>query len=182
MSTAWRWCGLVLVAGASVLAVSSGPWTIAGAFATGMLVHLSLRTDMRWMLGASTPVVMFGAVLIGLQWLGGKVDLRVPLRVIAIFALSTAAARLVPLPGLRLVQTGSRWRVPVLFLFFVRHFSAILIGEVKRTFQARALCVSSNFNRSGIRSLAWATTAVFRRCFDRAERFYAAQMVGGFEE
>jgi len=100
MSTAWRWCGLVLIAAASVLAVSSGPWTIAAAFATGMLVHLSLRTDMRWMLGASVPVVMFGAVLIGLQWLGRNVDLRVPLRVIAIFALSTATdSSRIPLEG-----------------------------------------------------------------------------------
>jgi hypothetical protein len=182
MSTIWRWSRLLPIAAVSVLALTSGPWIIAGACAAGMLAHVSLRTDMRWMLGASVPTIMFGAVLVGLQRLGGNVDLRVPLRVIAVFLLSTAAARLIPVPDLQLVRRGSRWRVPVLFLFFVRHFATILIGEVRRTFQARALCVSSNLNRSGLQSLAWATVAVFRRCFDRAERFYAAQMLSGFEE
>jgi hypothetical protein len=114
--------------------------------------------------------------------MGGGVDIRVALRTVAIFALSTAAARLLPPPGLASLAPGTRRRAPVLFLFFVRHFASILIGEAMRTYQARALCVASNWSRSGFESLAWATVAVFRRSLGRAERFYAAQLVGGFEE
>lgn len=182
MRTACRWVGLLMLAAAAVLALSFGPGMLVGAIAAGLSVHVALGTGARAMLRASVPIAIFAALLTGFQWLGNAVDVRIPLRMIAVFALSTAAARLVPAPGLSSLSPQSRFRVPVLFLLLVRHFSLVLIGEVKRTFQARALCISSNCNRSGFQSLAWATAAVFRRSFDRAERFYAAQMVGGLEE
>ncbi|MEB2364405.1 MAG: hypothetical protein OZ929_23960 [Bryobacterales bacterium] len=182
MRTVCRLGGLSMLAAAAVLALSSGPGMLISTIVAGLSVHLALGTGARAVLHAAVPVVIFATALTGFQWLGDTVDIRLPLRVIAVFALSTAAARLLPPPGLTSLSPRSRFRIPVLFLLLVRHFSLVLIAEVKRTFQARALCISSNYNRSSFQSLVWATAAVFRRSFDRAERFYAAQMVGGLEE
>lgn len=182
MRTVCRWGGLSMLAAAAVLALSFGPGMLIGAIAAGLSVHVALGSGARSVLRATVPIVIFAAVLTGFQWLGDAADIRLPLRAIAVFALSTAAARLAPTPGLASLSPRSCFRVPALFLLLMRHFSLVLIGEVKRTFQARALCISSNCNQSGFQSLAWATAAVFRRSFDRAERFYAAQMVGGLEE
>ncbi len=182
MKTACRWGAVTGLVAVAMVALASGRAVIAGVIGLGVLVHVALRARPRTMLYAAVPVLLFTMVLVALQWLGGTVDVRLPLRVVAIFAISTAAARLVPPPGLVHLRPGSRPRLPFLFLLFVRHFSSVLITEVKRTFQARALCIGSNFNRSGFQSLAWATAAVFRRSFDRAERFYAAQLIGGLDE
>jgi hypothetical protein len=170
------------MAAAAALALTADAARIVGAIAAGVSMHFALRTRVRTMLRASAPVAMLSAALMALQWIGGRVDIRLPLRTVAIFALSTAAARLLPPLGLASLTPGSRRRAPALFLFFVRHFASILIGEAMRTYQARALCVASTWSRSGFESLAWATVAVFRRSLGRAERFYAAQIVGGFEE
>ena len=104
------------------------------------------------------------------------------LRTIAVFLLSTVAFRVLPWSDLiAVLDIRSRWYLPVMFLLFVRHFAAMLLEEVRRAFQARSLCVSTNFRRGGFRSLAWATASVFRRAIDRAERFYAAQTIGGMQ-
>jgi len=156
-------------------------WTIA-AIALGIAAHLLLRTGARRLLWLSLPVLIFAAVLVALQWLGGAVDLRLPLRVVAVFLLSTALVRALPPPSLAACSPRSPFRLPLLFLLFVRHFTAILIQEARRTFQARRLCVSREFGGGAFQSLVWATAAMFRRSFDRAERFYAAQLIGGLPE
>lgn len=182
MKTVFRWCAATALAAIAVRTPALGPAGLAAALAAGIAVHGMLRTRPRAMFVASLPVVLFGVVLVVLQWIAGGVDLRLPLRVMAIFALSTALFRLIPLPGLRRLEPGARLRTPFLFLLFVRHFSLVLMTEVKRTFQARALCIHSNFGRGGFYSLVCATAAVFRRSLDRAERFYAARLIGGFDE
>ena len=182
MKTAFRLIGFATLTAAGIAALRSGTCALFGAIALGILAHAALRTSARMMFYLSVPVMMFALALLALQWLDGSVDPRLPLRLIAVFSLSTSAARLVPPPGMASLRPRSRMRLPFLFLLFVRHFSVVLLEEVRRTFQARSLCISSEFSRGGLRSLTWATVAVFRRSLDRAERFYAAQLIGGFPQ
>lgn len=182
MSTAIRLFVLAMLALAVVAALLPWPGPLAFAFVLGVASHAAMRTGARTALLFGTPVLLFAMVVTALQWLNGAVDFRLPLRTIAIFLLSTAASRVLPWSSLAgALDTRSRWYVPAMFLLFVRHFAAMLVEEVRRAFQARSLCVSANFRRGGFQSLAWATASVFRRAIDRAERFYAAQTIGGMQ-
>lgn len=182
MTAALRWAGITALAAAVTLTWRAGAGMLAGAIGLGIVAHAALRTGARAMLRNGVPALLFALGLLALQWLGGAVDIRAPLRAIAVFSLSTAAARLVPMPGLTALCPGSRRRLPLLFLLFIRHFTVILTGEITRVFQARSLCIPCNCSRSGFQSLAWAAAAVLRRSLERAERFYAAQAAGGFPE
>jgi hypothetical protein len=165
---------------AGVAALLPWPGALAIAIGLGVASHAALRTGARTALRFGAPVLLFAIILTALQWLNGAVDFRLPMRTVAIFLLSTAAFRVLPRSSLiAALDPRSRWYLPVMFLLFVRHFAAMLLQEVRRAFQARSLCVSANFRRGGFQSLAWATASVFRRAIDRAERFYAAQTIGG---
>jgi hypothetical protein len=169
---------MLTLAGVAVLL----PWPSAIAIAIGLgaASHAAMRAGARTVLRFGAPVLLFAVVLTALQWLNGAADLRLPLRTIAVFLLSTAAFRALPWSGMAgALDARSRWYVPAMFLLFVRHFAAMLVEEVRRAFQARSLCVSADFRRGGFQSLTWATVSVFRRALDRAERFYAAQTIGG---
>ena len=180
MKAAIRSLGFLMLMAAAVVALRSGPGALAVAIGLGIASHAAIRTGVRTALHFAAPVLFFALVLTAFQWLNGAVDIRLPLRTIAVFLLSTAAFRVLPWSDLiAALDTRSRWYLPVMFLLFVRHFAAMLLEEVRRAFQARSLCVSANFRRGGFQSLAWATASVFRRAIDRAERFYAAQTIGG---
>jgi hypothetical protein len=182
MSTAIRLFVLAMLALAGVAALLPWPGALAIAIGLGVASHAAMRTGARTALRSGVPVLLFAMVLTAFQWLNGAVDLRLPLRTIAIFLLSTAAFRVLPWSAMAgALDARSRWYVPAMFLLFVRHFAAMLVEEVRRAFQARSLCVSENFRRGGFQSLAWATASVFRRAIDRAERFYAAQTIGGMQ-
>jgi hypothetical protein len=171
----------LLTAGTAALRL--GPGAVAAVIGFGIASHAAMRTKARMALPFAAPVLLFALVLIAFQWLNGGVDIRLPLRTIAVFLCSTAAFRVLPWADLIAeIDTRSHWYLPVMFLLFVRHFATVLVEEVRRAFQARSLCVSANFRRGGFQSLAWATASVFRRAIDRAERFYAAQTIGGIEE
>lgn len=168
---------------AGALALRFGPGTIVAAIGLGIASHAVMRIRVRMALPFVAPVLLFAFVLIALQWLNGAVDIRLPLRTIAVFLCSTGAFRVLPWSDLIAgLDTRSHWYLPVMFLLFVRHFATVLLEEVRRAFQARSLCVPANFRRGGFQSLAWATASVFRRSIDRAERFYAAQTIGGMQE
>jgi hypothetical protein len=183
MKAAIRSAAFLMLMAAGVVALRSGPGSLAAAIGLGIASHAAIRIRARTALHFAAPVVFFALVLTALQWLNGAVDVRLPLRTIAVFLLSTAAFRVLPWSDLiAALDIRSRWYLPVMFLLFVRHFAAMLLEEVRRAFQARSLCVSANFRRGGFQSLAWAAASVFRRATDRAERFYAAQTIGGMQE
>jgi hypothetical protein len=170
----------LLAVGGAALRV--GPVAIAAAIGIGIASHAAMHIRPRMAFSFCGPVLLFASILIALQWLNGAVDIRLPLRTIAVFLCSTAAFRVLPWSDLITgLDSRSHWYLPVMFLLFVRHFAAVLVEEVRRAYQARSLCVSSNFRRGGLQSLAWASASVFRRAIDRAERFYAAQTIGGIE-
>jgi hypothetical protein len=179
MKTAVRVLAFLILMAAGLAALRFGPGGLAAVIALGIASHAAIRTRARTAHFAA-PVLLFALVLTTLQWLNGAVDIRLPLRTIAIFLLSTAAFRVLPWPYLIAgLDSRSPWYLPAMFLLFVRHFAAMLLEEVRRAFQARSLCVSANIRRGGFQSLVWATASVFRRAIDRAERFYAAQTIGG---
>jgi hypothetical protein len=180
MKATIRSVAFLLLMAAGVAALRSGPGALAAAIGLGIASHAALRTRARTGLHFAAPVLLFALVLTALQWLNGAVDIRLPLRTVAVFLLSTAAFRVLPWDGLiAALDARSRCYLPAMFFLFVRHFAAMLVEEVRRVFLARSLCVSANFRRGGFQSLAWATASVFRRAIDRAERFYAAQTIGG---
>jgi hypothetical protein len=182
MKAAIQSLAFVMLMAAGVAALRLQSVALVAAIGLGVASHAALRTRARTALHFGVPVLLFALILTALQWWGGAVDLRLPLRTISIFLLSTAAFRAVPWSGLAgSLDARSRWHTPVMFLLFVRHFAAMLVEEVRRVFQARSLCVSANFRRGGFQSLAWATASVFRRAIDRAEHFYAAQTIGGMQ-
>lgn len=168
----------LLAAGAAALRCTSA--AIAAIIGLGVVAHAAMRIQVRMALPFAGPILLFALILIALQWLNGEVDIRLPLRTIAVFLCSTAAFRVLPWSDLIAgLDTRSRWYLPMMFLLFVRHFAVVLVEEVRRVYQARALCVSANFRRGGFHSLVWATASVFRRAIDRAERFYAARTMAG---
>jgi energy-coupling factor transporter transmembrane protein EcfT len=130
--------------------------------------------------GRLAPLAVFAAGLATLQWLAGTLDPWLPLKTLAAFALGVAAFAAIPWRRLsRRLGSGRWWYAPVLFLFFLRHFTAILGDEPVRVLRARSLVISRRYGVGWLASLAHALAALFRRAIDRAERFYAAQLVRG---
>jgi len=167
-------------------AAASGGWDaplLVLAILAGIVVHWAVHRGFRTALWLAGPVLLFSAVLIVLQWVGGAADIRLPMRTVAVFLLTTGAFRVLPWSAMAGgISSRSRLYMPVLFLLFVRHFAEILLAEARRALQARSLCISRSFGRAAFSSLAWAIAALFRRALQRAERFYAAQIVGGLAE
>jgi hypothetical protein len=82
----------------------------------------------------------------------------------------------------RSVPPRSWFFQPILFFLFIRHFTSILRDEALRSLTAYRLAVPHPFRRDGFRALAYSLDSFFRRCFLRAERFYAAQLLRGLAE
>ncbi|MFB3777714.1 MAG: hypothetical protein ACE141_08885 [Bryobacteraceae bacterium] len=168
---------LLLAAGAVSAIALPLRWLVVAVLAASAAHVLLGRRRLR-SLGAGIPVLLFAATLVLLQWLGGRIDLSLPLRTVAVFLLSTLAASVAPWTWIAGgVSPGSRLYLPGLFLLFIRHFAGILISESRRTLQARALSAPRVSGPGGFASVTGALTAVFRRALVRAERFYAAQLL-----
>lgn len=181
--TAARLAAPVLLLAAAAAVPWIGGLALAAALAAGLAAHAALGRRFRALLRLACPILLFAPALVALQWVNGAVDLRLPLRTIAVFVLTTAAFRILPWPRLIAeIPAGSRWYLAAMFLLFVRHFTGILLEEARRTLQARSLCISRSRGPGSFTSLAWAVAALFRRALERAERFYAVQSMGGFPE
>jgi hypothetical protein len=162
------------------LATRADGLLLAGAILIGAAAHVAAGRGLVPLIRSLVPVALFAAAVVALQWLSGTAGYTLPMRTLAVFLLSTAAFRIVPWESAAgRLSPESRLYAVGLFLLFVRHFSAILIDESRRTFQARSLCVNRKFGRGSFTSLAGAVAAVFRRALARAERFYAAQSISG---
>jgi hypothetical protein len=169
---------LLLAAAAVSTRLRGAPLAVAVALV--LLPLLCLRRERVRLLAASLPILVFAATLVALQAWAGAVDLAIPLRAMAVFLLTTTAARVAPWEWAagRLSPAGRLYAVG-LFLLFVRHFTAILAEESRRTLRARALLAPALLRPAGFSSLAHALASIFRRALVRAERFYAAQLLNG---
>ncbi len=169
---------LLLAAAAASTRLRGAP--LAAAIALILLPLLCLRRERARLLAASVPILVFAATLIALQAWAGTVDAAIPLRAAAVFVFSTTAVRVAPWTWAagRLSPTGRLYTVG-LFLLFVRHFTAILAEESRRTLRARALLAPALLQPAGFSSLTHALASIFRRALSRAERFYAAQLLNG---
>jgi hypothetical protein len=176
---------LRLAASAGLLAAAAFSMRLSGAplaavAAAGFAIHLARHRRLRPALASMIPIAMFAAVLPVLGWLSGAADPALAVRSVAVFLLSTAAFHIAPWKwAASKLSLRSPFYMLGLFLLFVRHFTEILVGESRRTLQARGLCVRGTFGRGGFSSLGWAMVSIFRRSLARAERFHAAQSLSG---
>jgi hypothetical protein len=129
------------------------------------------------------PILAFAAALVLMQWAGGLPLTPLPLVTLVVFAVSVTLARRVRWQGrIFRVRPGSRSYTALLFALFVRHFAGILGTETRRVLVARRLAAPRAWGPGGARSLMFAVAALFGRSLTRAERFYAAQSLGGMAE
>lgn len=129
------------------------------------------------------PLAIFAASVAALEWLAGTLDPWLPLKTLAAFALGTILFAAIPWRLMsRRLAPGRWWYAPVLFLLLLRHFTEILSQEPVRVLRARSMVVSRRYGAGWLSSLGHALAALFRRAIDRAERFYAAQLVRGLAE
>ena len=106
--------------------------------------------------------------------------LVVAAKILVVYWLSSSAIRLIPWNDFGyILHPGSKLAPFALYLLFIRHFSLILAGEARRLLTARSRSVFRSYGRWSFRSLTAALASLFMRAMNRAERFYAAQLLKG---
>jgi hypothetical protein len=174
---------VALLAAAVGVAAVEAPPAVLGAVLAGFVLRAVVWGSIGSSLRSTFPVVVFAALLAGMQWVSGMPVSSLPLKMLAVFLLGTVAFRILPWSGMVIaVRPDSVLFSLVLYAMFVRHFAEIFRGEALRLFQARALCLSRSFGPGWFRSLVAAVAALFRGALMRAERFYAAQSLRGLAE
>jgi hypothetical protein len=172
---------LLVLAGAAVANESTG-W-LAALVMVGMVSHAFASQRVTRSVRLLWPVLLFAAVLVLMQWIGGTLTPELPLRTVSVFLLVNSAVLLLPWTEmLERARPGSPLYTGVLFLLFVRHFVAIFGEEVRRLLIARSLAVPRRYGPGWFESLKWAMAELFRRSLARAERFHAAQALRGLGE
>jgi len=130
---------------------------------------------------ALLPITIFVLALGLVQWVYHEPDLSVAAKTLAVFWLTASAFRLIPWTQFgNAFRPGSRLSAFMLYMLFIRHFALILIGESRRLLTARSRTVFKPYGRWSFRSMVSSLAALFLRAMNRAERFYAAQMLKGF--
>jgi hypothetical protein len=162
----------------------NGNFIVLAASAVASFLALALQwRDLRICFWRAVPVLLFCAILAVLEWIAHRSLTLLELKTIVCYAILSLVVRIMPWAVMtRLVSPQSRFFTPVLFLFFVFHFTAILQEETRRALTAYRLAVPHPYRRGGIGALAHCLDSLFRRCLARAERFYAAQSLRGFAE
>lgn len=169
---------LLILAGA-VVAIESAA-TLAWLAGAGFLSHVVISGGLRRSIRTLWPVLLFAGILVLMQWIGGTLTAKLPLRTVAVFLLVTSAVRLVPwMEMLGIARPASPLFTAVLFLLVLRHFVLILGQEARRLLTARSLAVPNRYGPGWFGSLKWAMAGLLRRSLARAERFYAAQALRG---
>jgi len=177
----WRAAlSLLLLLPVPVLIAVRDPGVLAAALAAAAAARLAVDRRPRPLLMLLIPLAWFLSALLALQWIAGRLDPALPLRTAAIVLLTATAFRAAPWKSIAgALSPRSPFYMLGLYLLFVRHFAAILAGETWRTLRTRAMNAPSLFRRGGASSLLWAMASIVRRTLDRAERFYAAQLLKG---
>jgi energy-coupling factor transporter transmembrane protein EcfT len=119
-------------------------------------------------------------MLVLLQWIGGQIHVATPLKTVGSFVLVVSGMRLLPwTEALVRLRPDSTMGGLVLTAFFARHFVIVLGEEAGRLLVAHRMAAPCRYGPGWFRSLSWALAGLFQRSLERAERFYAAQMVRG---
>jgi hypothetical protein len=173
--------GILAAAGISA-AANSFAW-VTGLFLLGLMAHTLVSNSIRQAFLRLVPALFFSGTLAVLQWLGNGSTTLVPLKAFAVFLLATSGARVFPVDAaLRTISPASHLFRAALFLLLVRHFLRILVEEVVRVLSARSLALPRRFGPASGRSLVFAIASIFPRTLERAERFYACQLVRGMAD
>ncbi len=169
-----------LLAAAAIVAFTHHVWLVIGALPASYGLSIFAWKSAKKSMRALLPITIFVAVLSLIQWLYHEFHYEVVAKTLAVFWLTASAFRFMPWnrfgDGIR---PGSRLTAPILYLLFIRHFALILSGESKRLLTARSRTVFKPCGRWSFRSLISALGSLFLRAMNRAERFYAAQMLKG---
>lgn len=174
---------IILLASLPALLMLRDPRLLAAAALVCAALRCVIERRPRRLLALFVPLLWFLGAICVLQWIGGRPDPALPARAAAIVLLANTAFHAAPWEAIAgRLSPRTPLYAPGLFLLFVRHFTAILAGETQRTLRARSATVSSLFRPGGASSLAWAVANIVRRTLDRAERFYAAQLLKGLAE
>ncbi len=170
-----------LLAMAAFIAFTHHVWILVSALPIGFGFSIIAWKSVIKALRALLPITIFVLALVLVQWLYHEPDLEVAAKTMAVFWLTASAFRLIPWSQFgNALRPGSRLSAPLLYLLFIRHFALILIGESRRLLTARSRTVFKPYGRWSFRSTVSALAALFLRSMNRAERFYAAQMLKGF--
>ena len=154
---------------------------LLGVTLVAFVLHARLLRSLQLAVHKQVPVIGFALIVTLLQWFGGRKPPLLGLQTLFVFQLLSVFLFLLMPRGLALPERGSPLHRIVLYLLFVRHFAAILAGEVHRTIRAHGMAVQRRFGPQGMHSLVHALTSVFGRCLTRTERFYAAQWLRGLD-
>ena len=174
--------GLLLAGAVAAVLLRDAAWVGALA-AAGVAAHFLVLGGIRRGAAALVPVILFAAVLAGMQWIAGTAGPLLPLKTVAVFALVVPAVRLAPWErAFETAGPGSPLFGVVLFLWMVRHFVRILGQEAWRLLVAQRMAAPRRWRKGWFDSLRWAVAGLFRRALVRAERFYAAQLTRGLGE
>lgn len=169
-----------LLVAAAIVAFTQYVWILVGALPVSFALCIIVWKSVTKALRALLPITIFVLALGLVQWLFHELDLEVAAKTLAIFCLTASAFRLIPWSQSgNAFRPGSQLSASVLYLLFIRHFALILTEESKRLLTARSRTVFKPHGRWSFRSIVSALAALFLRAMNRAERFYAAQMLKG---
>jgi len=170
-----------LLAAAFWVAGTNNPWLLISSLPAGFFIYLFAWKSLAKSMRALIPVTVFIVLLSSLQWLYQGFHFEFSAKILTVFFLTTSSFRLVPWDSCgNVLHPGSKLAVTVLYLLFMRHFALILAVESRRLLTARSRSIFKPYGRWSFRSLASALGSLFLRAMNRAERFYAAQILKGF--
>jgi len=125
------------------------------------------------------PILLFVTMLWLLQFLSGNRSPRLPFQASFVFASAWLLGRIVSTGRVPIPASKPVFRL-YLFAYFVGHFKDILFTECRRVLTARQIAAPRLIAPGGVRSLVQAMASVLMHAVARAERFYAAQSLRGF--
>lgn len=175
--------GVFLLFAALGCAICGNEWWLGLMMGAGFIIYRLTCHSWRQALRSCLPVIMTAAAFWVLQQLAASPASLLPIKMVAVFLFASAAFRIFPWMEILLSAPRETRRFQVaLYFFFIRHFVVILGEESLRLLRAWRWTHRGLHGRVLIRSLAGAMTALFSRCFIRAEHFFAAQMLKGLAE
>jgi hypothetical protein len=170
-----------LLIAAIVAAWSPLVWVVICALPAGLILNILAWKSAAKSVRAMLPITIFIIVLASLQWLFQGFRPGTAAKTLAVFWLTASAFRLVPWSCLvHSIRPGSCISAFMLYMLFIRHFALVLASESRRVLTARSRAVLKPYGSWFFRSLTAALVSLFLRAVNRAERFYAAQILKGF--